>query len=154
MKICIPSQDDHGLESEIHDHFGSAPWFTIVDTANDEAVAVRNPSCHRSVGACHHVDMLQARKVGVVVSSGMGRKAHDALHQSGISVLAATGRQIGDIVSAVKAGGARPLDLSDACAGGHGYGGGHGHGHGGGHGRGHGHGHGHGYACSHASEQD
>ena len=38
MKICIPTTDNNGLESRAHGHFGSAPYFAVVDT---ETGAVR-----------------------------------------------------------------------------------------------------------------
>ena len=47
MKICIPSKDHRGLSSEVFDHFGSAPWFTIVDTEEGKVRTIRNPNCHR-----------------------------------------------------------------------------------------------------------
>ena len=136
MNICIPSQDDRGLDSEVHDHFGSAPWFTIVNTENDRAKPVRNPSCRQSVGSCHHIDMLHAKNVAVVVSSGMGRRAWSSLREAGITVLAAPARSVKEIVAAVKEGDAPPLALESACVGrqehhqGHGQGRGFGHGHG------------------------
>lgn len=139
MNICIPSQDDRGLESEVHDHFGSAPWFTIVNTENGQAKSVRNPSCHTSMGSCHHVDMLRAKNVAVVVSSGMGRRAWSSLREAGITVRAAPARGVKEIVAAVKEGDAPPLALESACAGGHEH-------H---HGRGRGFGQGHGHGCGH-----
>ncbi len=163
MKICIPSQDDRGLESEVHDHFGSAPWFTVVDTESGEAESFRNPSCHRDHGSCHHVDTLRSRGVAAVVSSGIGRRAWNALDEAGIKVFSATTRKVGDLVIAVQAGDAEPLNLDSTCQGhgshqhgegrgmgcGHGHGDGHGHGHGDGHGHGHGHGHGDGHGHAH-----
>jgi predicted Fe-Mo cluster-binding NifX family protein len=149
MNICIPSQDDRGLDSEVHDHFGSGPWFTIVNTENDQAKPVRNPSCHQSVGSCHHIDMLRAKNVAVVVSSGMGRRAWSSLREAEITVLAAPARGVKDIVAAVKEGDAPPRALESACTGGHGHHHGQGLGQGRGRGLGHGHGHGHGHGCSH-----
>jgi len=51
MKICIPSKDPRGLSSEVFDHFGSAPWFTIVDTEEGKVRTIRNPNCHRDEGS-------------------------------------------------------------------------------------------------------
>ena len=35
MKICIPTMDDRGREGMPSDHFGSAPFFTFVDTEGE-----------------------------------------------------------------------------------------------------------------------
>ena len=34
MKICIPTETNSGKEAMVYGHFGSAPFFTIFDTAN------------------------------------------------------------------------------------------------------------------------
>ena len=32
MKVCFPVQKDEGIESQVYNHFGSAPVFIVVDT--------------------------------------------------------------------------------------------------------------------------
>ena len=32
MKICFPVEKDEGIESQVYNHFGSAPVFIMVDT--------------------------------------------------------------------------------------------------------------------------
>jgi predicted Fe-Mo cluster-binding NifX family protein len=162
MKICIPSRDDRGLESEVHDHFGSAPWFIVVDTEHGTATSLRNPACHAQRGSCHHVDLLQEQGVAAVISAGMGRRALEGLNQAGIKVFSAMVGRVGDLVKAVEGGKARLLDLDETCGGpgprgwgmgrGHGAGGGCGHGHGQDHGHGHGRGHSHGSRHGHEHE--
>jgi len=116
MKICIPSRDHRGLSSEVFDHFGSAPWFTIVDTEDGKVRTVRNPNCHRDEGSCHHVDILRKAGVTAVVSSGIGRRAWEGLDAAGIRVFSASFSKVGELVEAVKSGGATLLDLSETCA--------------------------------------
>lgn len=31
MKICIPTLGEKGLDEQVSEHFGSAPYFTIID---------------------------------------------------------------------------------------------------------------------------
>ena len=94
MNICIPSQDGRGLDSEVHGHFGSAPWFTFVNTGTGEVDSVANPACGSGGGNCHHVGMLASRGVEAVFSSGMGRRAWSGLKDAGIEVYAAPGRTV------------------------------------------------------------
>jgi predicted Fe-Mo cluster-binding NifX family protein len=137
MRIFIPSDDGRGLESNVHGHFGSAPWFTIVDTDSGTAEAVENPACGASPGACHHVGMLSRRGIEAVVCAGMGRRAVSGLADAGIRVLVAPDRRIAEVVEMAKAGDLRAMEFDAACAGGfH-----HGHGRGAGRGAGHRHGH-------------
>jgi predicted Fe-Mo cluster-binding NifX family protein len=132
MNVCIPSRDDRGLESELHDHFGSTPWFTIVNTETGEVTPLANPSCGHAPGSCHHVGILRARSVDAVVSSGMGRRAWSAFHDAGIQVFSASHRRVGDILEQVRAGTAMPFSLEGTCD----------HGSSASQGRGHAHGHG------------
>jgi predicted Fe-Mo cluster-binding NifX family protein len=148
MKICIPSQDGRGLESDVHGHFGSAPWFTFVDTGTGDIDAVENPTCQASPGSCHHVGMLSRRGIDAVVSTGIGRRALAGLADAGIRVLVAPERKVAAVVELAKADRLAEFELDAACAGGFQHGRGqahrHGHGHGHAHGRGLGRGRGEG----------
>jgi predicted Fe-Mo cluster-binding NifX family protein len=35
MRLCIPTIDDAGLDAQLSAHFGSAPYYTIVDTESE-----------------------------------------------------------------------------------------------------------------------
>lgn len=150
MKICIPSQDGRGLESEVHGHFGSAPWFTFVDTDTGDVNPVENPACGTSPGSCHHVGMLARRGIDAVVSTGIGRRALAGLADAGIRVLVAPERRVSAVVDLAKSDGLAAFELDAACAGGfhHGRGQAHRHGQGQAHGHGRGLGRGHGQ-CDH-----
>ena len=67
MKICIPTNDDRGLESEASAHFGGAPFFILADVESRGLKVVRNPECHDHQQSCHHVQLLQAHAVDAVV---------------------------------------------------------------------------------------
>jgi predicted Fe-Mo cluster-binding NifX family protein len=137
MKICIPSQDGLGLESRVHGHFGSAPWFTFVDTDSARVDVVENPACGHDPGSCHHVGMLSRRGVEMVFSAGMGRQALDGLADAGIVVATATRERVGDVVELARTGEVERFRFDAACAGGfHPE-------------RGHRHGHEHGGSCDH-----
>jgi predicted Fe-Mo cluster-binding NifX family protein len=125
MKICIPTEDDRKLESRPFGHFGSAPFFTIVDTENGDLRVVRNPACRREHGACHHIPIIKAHDVEAVVCNGVGRRAFAAFEEAGISVLHPRGQTVAEIIEAIRTGATRALTADEACAG---HGGGH-HGH-------------------------
>ena len=50
MRICMPTINDNGLEATLHGHFGSAAYFTIVDTETDELRVVANGNQHHAHG--------------------------------------------------------------------------------------------------------
>ena len=83
MKICIPTADDRGLAGRAFEHYGAAPYFTVVDTDGGVEV-LPNPGCHARPETCHHIPLLKAHAVRVVVGEGIGRQAAAALAEAGI----------------------------------------------------------------------
>jgi predicted Fe-Mo cluster-binding NifX family protein len=118
MKICIPTLSDLGVDAEMSEHFGSAPYFTIVDTEGDGVEVVRNSGLGEGPHSDHHVGALTARDVDAVVCNGVGRRAFAALHQAGIDVFSPSGKTVGGAVEAVRDGSATPLTEDQACGGG------------------------------------
>lgn len=151
MKICIPTNDDRGLESRASMHFGDAPFFILADVESAGLKVVRNPECRDHRHSCHHVRLLEAHDVDAVVCEGIGRRALSGLREAGIDVLVPPDRTVSEIVQAVNAGRARRLSADDAWGGGRRR---HRHRTSGGRGRHHGHGqrHGRGQAASPSGE--
>jgi predicted Fe-Mo cluster-binding NifX family protein len=132
MNICIPTMDDRGKEGMPSDHFGSAPFFTFVDTETEEYQAVRNGGSAHVHGACQPLKFLGTRPVDAIVCRGLGRRAFSRLADAGVQVFVTLEKNAEDTVAALKDGRLRPLTSEEAC-----------HGHDdGGHGHGHGHAHG------------
>ncbi len=132
MKLCIPTLDDRGLEATPSDHFGSAPFFTFVDTDTGEVQAIRNDNSHHAHGACRPLRALDAHPVEAIVCRGLGRRALSRLEGDGIQVFVTLKGDVGASVDAFKDGRLRLLTPDQACRG-----------HDGGHGGGHGHAHAH-----------
>lgn len=131
MRICIPTQDDGGEAAVIHDHFGSAPYFTFVDTDGDTVTVLANTNAHRAHGTCHPLSQLAGQDLDAIVVRGIGRRALESLHASGLKAYHPMGGTVGETLPALLAGELREIDAMHACAG---------HGHGSQRGRGHGHG--------------
>jgi predicted Fe-Mo cluster-binding NifX family protein len=139
MKLCIPTMDERGLAGMPSDHFGSAPFFTFVDTESGETEVERNGGSHHVHGACRPLDSLGTRGVDAVVCRGLGKRAFSRLKSGGVDVFVTLERDVGSTVEAFKEGRLRELTSEEACHGrdhGHGHGHGHGHAHGQGQGRG------------------
>ena len=135
MRICIPTMDDRGKEGMPSDHFGSAPFFTFVDTETETYEAVRNGGSSHVHGACQPLKFLGTRPVDAVVCRGLGRRAFSRLADAGVQVFVTLEKNAEDTVAAMKDGRLRPLASEEAC---------HGHDHGGHDHGGHSHGHSHG----------
>jgi predicted Fe-Mo cluster-binding NifX family protein len=116
MKICMPTEDEKGLDSVLAGHFGSAPCLTILDTSTGRAeVVTRGGADH---GACVPASIAASAMVDAVVCAGMGRKALAALE--GIPVYLAASAPVRDVLAELEAGRLQRLDVSGACAGDHG----------------------------------
>jgi predicted Fe-Mo cluster-binding NifX family protein len=126
MKICVPTQEDKGINSSAYGHFGSAPYFFLYDTDSGKAQSVANANQHHAHGLCHPMAALGGQSVDVVIVGGIGIKALDGLHTMGIRVYQAKTGTVQDNVTALIQGTLAELTAQNAC-GGHGHGSGCGH---------------------------
>ena len=122
MNICIPTMDDRGKEGMPSEHFGSAPFFTFVNTETEEYQAVRNGGSAHVHGACQPLKFLGTRPVDAIVCRGLGRRAFSRLADAGVQIYVTLEKDVEETVAALKDGRLRRLTSEEAC---------HGHGHGG-----------------------
>lgn len=125
MKICIPVEENDGLDSRVCAHFGSAPFFLIVDSDTEACEVITNTGAHHAHGMCQPLALLEGREVDGVVVGGIGRGALFKLQAGNIGVYLSQYSTVRETVDAHKAGALQPVSPADVCAG-------HGHGHGGG----------------------
>jgi len=138
MRICIPTEDEAGLEATVCGHFGSAPLFSLLDTETAVVETLDNGNQHHVHGRCAPVEQLTGLGFDAVVVRGMGRNALARLSAAGIDVLITTGTTLREVLEEAKTGRLQRLDPESAC---HGHGHVHIHGHGQDRERGHAHGH-------------
>ena len=132
MNICVPTMDGRGKEGMPSDHFGSAPYFTFVNTETGEYDAVRNGGSSHVHGACQPSKFLGTRPVDAIVCRGLGRRAFSRLANEGIQVFVTLEKDVEETVAALKDGRLRSLSSEEACQGhGNGHVHSHVHGHGG-----------------------
>lgn len=85
MKLRIPVQVDNGLDSKVSLHFGSAPFFLLLDSETAHFEILKNSDEHHAHSMCHPVGALNAASVVGVVAGGIGR-AIEGLNAAGIKV--------------------------------------------------------------------
>ena len=117
MKICIPTTGNKGMGEEVYGHFGSAPYFTLVDIETDAVEVIDNQNQHHSHGSCHPMLSLTGKRVEAVVTGGMGRRAIEMLNADGVKVYQAEGQTVGAVVTGFKNGSIKELSPESACAG-------------------------------------
>lgn len=84
MKICIPVQENKGLDSIVYDHFGSAPHFLIYNVENEEIKIITNNDAHHEHGMCQPLKALGGETVDAILVGGIGAGALTKLNNQGV----------------------------------------------------------------------
>jgi predicted Fe-Mo cluster-binding NifX family protein len=118
MKICFPVQKDEGLDSSVYNHFGSAPFFMLVDTEKNSLATISNHDQHHAHGACNPMKALDNQQVDAVVVGGIGAGALSRLNQMGISVHQSQAATVRDNITLFTSR-QLPVLTMQGCCGGH-----------------------------------
>jgi predicted Fe-Mo cluster-binding NifX family protein len=116
MNVCIPVNEDKGLESRVCAHFGSAPAFVVVDTETGACRAIVNQNQHHGHGQCAPLASLQGQGIDAVVVGGIGMGALGKLQAAGMAVHRSVHATVAEAVDALKAGTLPAMDAQSACA--------------------------------------
>lgn len=88
MKLIVPAVESGNMETEIHENFGRADYFALIDSESGEIEFVDNSSANQSSGAGVGAAQLCADKgADAVAAYHFGPKAYQALTAAGIEVL-------------------------------------------------------------------
>ncbi len=116
MKICIPALSDEGLDAKVSDHFGSAPYFTLVDTDSDAMEIVANDH-HHGQGRCSPIKLFKNKNLDAIICHGLGKNAFAVLAKFGLPVYTASESTVRAAVDAFKAQNVTYLTADTACGG-------------------------------------
>jgi predicted Fe-Mo cluster-binding NifX family protein len=117
MKVAFPSQDDEGVESQVHGHFGSAWHFIVVDTATGVCERVANQNREHVHGQCQPIAALGGRAVDAVVVGGIGRGALERLSETGIKIYRAVEGSVRENLALIESGRLPEFRLEQTCSG-------------------------------------
>jgi len=115
MNICIPVDADQGITSPVCAHFGSAPFFMIVDTDNGACRAIPNQNEHHAHGMCQPLAALQGEQLGGIVVGGIGMGALNKLMMAGVQVYRAEHPTVELTLAAFNAGQLPVMAPGSAC---------------------------------------
>jgi predicted Fe-Mo cluster-binding NifX family protein len=117
MKVCFAVQNDEGLNSAVHGHFGSAPVFLLVDTELQSVDAVSNRDMIHAHGACNPIMALGGRDVDAIVVGGIGGGALMKLNAAGIKVYGSAADTIKGNLELLMKECLPELSMQNTCAG-------------------------------------
>ena len=112
-RIIIPAENQSGLEAQVAQHFGRAPYFAIVDLdENNQVLSVKteaNTGEHAGgTGSAH--DILLSLKPDAIAVFGMGPRGLLSFENAGVTVLKAEGNFVKQVVAAFKNGTLKELE--------------------------------------------
>lgn len=116
MKLCLPVTENDGIKSSVSEHFGSAPYFIIVDTDTTECSVITNTNSNHSHGMCQPLSVLSNYQFDGIVVGGIGLGALNKLRASNIKVFKTEYTNITDTVEAYKANKLKEMTTEASCA--------------------------------------
>lgn len=116
-RVVIPSEDQNGLNAPLAEHFGRAPYFTVVDFDLTGAVSNVNsvPNVSEHVGGSGIApDHILALKPTAVIVYDMGGRAINIFENAGVPVLRAdSSKLVSEVVAAYT--GNKLKKLTEGC---------------------------------------
>jgi predicted Fe-Mo cluster-binding NifX family protein len=107
QRIVIPTEDNTGLDAPLAQHFGRAPYFTVVDLDDNCQIASLKTELNQGEhvgGTGHPHEHLLALKPDVFIVQGMGPGCLRSLQDCGVCVLKASGNTVKEITDLFKSG--------------------------------------------------
>ena len=115
-RVVIPVEDESGLNAQIAENFGRAPYFAVVeldDNGNVSSVkTVPNVGEHAGgMGQSH--DHIVKLKPNAIIVYGMGPRGLSAFQDAGVAVLRADVNTVTGVVAAYKED--KLQELTEGC---------------------------------------
>jgi predicted Fe-Mo cluster-binding NifX family protein len=117
MKIVFPVEQDQGLESPVYTHFGTAPYFVVVDSESGAQQTINNMDLHHNHGQCQPMKAFSGNPVDVIVVGGIGGGALIRLQAQGVRVFRAAEGSVKTNFEFMKAGKLPEFAVNMTCAG-------------------------------------
>lgn len=102
MKVCIPVQENKGLESIAYNHFGSAPFFIIYDSENGQMKVIENKDLHHAHGMCQPLKAMGGEQVDAILVGGIGAGALMKLSNQGVKAYKVANATVLENISMLK----------------------------------------------------
>ncbi len=100
-RIAVASEDDQGLNSEVSQHFGRCPYYTMVEVENGEitlSYRVENPFWTRHGESGEAPTFIRDQGADVIISGGIGQRALRFFQQYGIQAVTGVSGQVKMVV--------------------------------------------------------
>lgn len=109
MKICLPTNTNLGLQSELADNFSAAPWLQIVDS--DDMAVVRIADMTDDSQREEAIDM------DMIVCRGMLQGLYESLRSQGVPILGTRATSVAGAIIDFRDGNLHDLSAVECCQG-------------------------------------
>lgn len=105
VRIVIPVMNKTGLDAQLSEHFGRAPYFAVIELDEDKSIAsqkiVPNTSEHFG-GSGRPPDRILLFRPNALITYGMGPRALNIFQSAMVAVLRANANTVREVVSAYR----------------------------------------------------
>ncbi|KNF08602.1 hypothetical protein CLPU_6c00880 [Gottschalkia purinilytica] len=115
MKVCIPAQENKGVDSIAYNHFGSAPFFLIYDLEKEEIKVIENGDLNHAHGMCQPLKALRGESVDAILVGGIGAGALMKLNNQGIKVYKVTEETVLKNIELLKRNELAEFSIENSC---------------------------------------
>jgi len=103
VRIVVPVSDEKGIDAQLSQHFGRAPFYVIIDLDDEGHVigqgTIANTSEHFG-GAGLPPDRILQLKPKALITYGLGSKAIKMFQDAGVAVLRTEANTVREVVNA------------------------------------------------------
>lgn len=115
MKVCIPIEENKGLESIAYNHFGSAPFFLIYDMEKEAIKIIENGDLDHVHGMCQPVKALAGETVDAILVSGIGAGAIKKLTAQGMKIYKVENVTVAENIALLKKNELLEFSIKNSC---------------------------------------
>jgi predicted Fe-Mo cluster-binding NifX family protein len=115
-RIVVPVVDESGLNAQLSQHFGRAPFFAVVELSeNSEIVNVKTVSNigEHFGGSGQRADFILQLKPNAIITYGMGPRGLNIYQSVRVAVLRANANTVKEVIDAYKSD--RLQELTEGC---------------------------------------
>lgn len=101
-RIVVPVIDEQGLNAQLSQHFGRAPYFSVVDIGDDNQVVTQHTVANESEhfgGVGRPPNRILQLKPAALITYGMGPRALTIFQAARVAVLRTTALTVRDVVN-------------------------------------------------------
>jgi predicted Fe-Mo cluster-binding NifX family protein len=104
-RIVVPTEEDNSLDSKLAEHFGRAPYFTVIDLNEKNEISnvktIQNVGEHVGGSGYAH-DLVLELKPNAIIVHGMGPRGLIGFQNVRVAVLKANANTVREVVSSYK----------------------------------------------------